>query len=393
MIFSADKKPTEPGWYWFRPDDFEPEIILVEDRGFGIRAFWVESGIDHDLPDGDWGDRVEFPAAPPVVEAPQAPGTLPEIWRCLQCGQEFDTYTFSHGVADHHPNCDGNCKEGKCPVERECGPVEKLEPPAPQAFEDIPADIAEVIQEDFWKLTDPAPQAVETPPAAAPECARVIALCDELGLDPSERAEQYLTLAQGFEQRLRSPAAPPEGETPQLDRVLRLLDTFEELAVYNTERPTDGPWKPEEMLKGYHLERIRTAVEWAISEIRRLRSREARSGEGQDHSGDITDMVHPLLAGKKITLDVTIQFCAEYRAVIQKMKRRGKKPTIEENDIAFMEICAGYLRKSRAALLEIVETFDGDISDVGMAEWWSDNAPRFRALLASGKAPTTEKGE
>lgn len=70
MIFSKDKKPTEPGWYWFKYEDTEPEIILIEDRGWGLRSFWTESGTDHDLPDGLWGDRIETP----TVETPKGKG-------------------------------------------------------------------------------------------------------------------------------------------------------------------------------------------------------------------------------------------------------------------------------------------------------------------------------
>ncbi len=59
----------------------------------------------------------------------------PEIWECQQCGKQFDRETFSHGVADHHPSCDGNCR-GSCPVERECGPVNLVPPPSGQGKTD-----------------------------------------------------------------------------------------------------------------------------------------------------------------------------------------------------------------------------------------------------------------
>lgn len=45
----------------------------------------------------------------------------PELWRCENCGEEFDSPRISHGRAEHAPGCDGSCRS--CPVEVECGPI------------------------------------------------------------------------------------------------------------------------------------------------------------------------------------------------------------------------------------------------------------------------------
>jgi hypothetical protein len=41
---------------------------------------------------------------------------VPEVWRCVQCGKEFDCATFSH--SNYGP-------QGE---EVECGPIERFEP-------------------------------------------------------------------------------------------------------------------------------------------------------------------------------------------------------------------------------------------------------------------------
>ena len=48
----------------------------------------------------------------------------PEVWRCVECGAEFDGPQRSHGRAGHEPGCTGECRF--CPIEIECGPIVRL---------------------------------------------------------------------------------------------------------------------------------------------------------------------------------------------------------------------------------------------------------------------------
>ena len=60
MIFSEEKKPITPGFYWFCGPDIEP-IHVFRDFATNLRAEWYGSGIDHDVPNGLWGDKIETP--------------------------------------------------------------------------------------------------------------------------------------------------------------------------------------------------------------------------------------------------------------------------------------------------------------------------------------------
>jgi len=53
----------------------------------------------------------------------------PEMWRCIECGETFDGPRVSHGLDAHAPGCTGSC-DGSCPIQVECGPVERLPAPA-----------------------------------------------------------------------------------------------------------------------------------------------------------------------------------------------------------------------------------------------------------------------
>ena len=53
----------------------------------------------------------------------------PEMWRCIECGETFDGPRVSHGRDAHAPGCTGSC-DGSCPIQVECGPVERLPAPA-----------------------------------------------------------------------------------------------------------------------------------------------------------------------------------------------------------------------------------------------------------------------
>ncbi len=66
MIFSKDKKPTEPGLYWF---DFQDEgwpvepVRVIRAISGDLRMEWIGSGVEHPFIDslGIWGDRIEIP--------------------------------------------------------------------------------------------------------------------------------------------------------------------------------------------------------------------------------------------------------------------------------------------------------------------------------------------
>ena len=55
---------------------------------------------------------------------PAAPEPESEVWRCVECGAEFDGPQHSHGRAGHDPGCTGECRF--CPIEIECGPIVRL---------------------------------------------------------------------------------------------------------------------------------------------------------------------------------------------------------------------------------------------------------------------------
>ena len=50
----------------------------------------------------------------------------PEVWRCEACGENFDEWQIGHSVARHFYDCDGSCREGRCPVEVQCGPISRV---------------------------------------------------------------------------------------------------------------------------------------------------------------------------------------------------------------------------------------------------------------------------
>ncbi len=80
MIFSKDKKPTEPGQFWVCDNDptdgdgdtMEPRIVALS--RYGKRGLTLDGpslppyGIAKQFPTALWGDRIEAP----TVETPNA---------------------------------------------------------------------------------------------------------------------------------------------------------------------------------------------------------------------------------------------------------------------------------------------------------------------------------
>ena len=69
------------------------------------------------------------PAADLQAMGAPAEEPKPEMWRCVGCGETFDGPRVSHGRHAHAPGCTGSC-DGSCPIQVECGPVERLPAPA-----------------------------------------------------------------------------------------------------------------------------------------------------------------------------------------------------------------------------------------------------------------------
>ncbi len=56
--------------------------------------------------------------------------------KCDLCGRvvRAEELPRSHTRTEHHPNCDGNCKEYKCPMEYPCGPIKEIQESAADAL-------------------------------------------------------------------------------------------------------------------------------------------------------------------------------------------------------------------------------------------------------------------
>lgn len=67
MIFSKDKKPTEPGWYWAFVDD-DATVVQVADIAGVLMVFSTAFTGPYSLNAFLFGDRIQIPEA--EVSAP-----------------------------------------------------------------------------------------------------------------------------------------------------------------------------------------------------------------------------------------------------------------------------------------------------------------------------------
>ncbi len=56
-------------------------------------------------------------------------------YMCVGCGTEIvseQAVIGFHTKAEHDPRCDGSCQDGWCPIQVQCGPIEKMERVEPE---------------------------------------------------------------------------------------------------------------------------------------------------------------------------------------------------------------------------------------------------------------------